>query len=686
MMVEDSSSAAVLPPRTPSASPPLPLAGLEVLLEVVPAAVLVFDDAGIVVFANRWVEHVFGYLPCVTTGRPIEALLPTVLRAAVTEVDAEHAQNPGRGSTATQLKLQGLRKDATPFRADITLAPLTTPTGTYTAAIVNGTVVLPEGLSLEHLVISQHLARVGSWERDYVTGRVQWSPELYRILGVEPGTLEPGPETLYQHLHCDDRAMLRGEHDRAVREGGEVFAVVRAAGPPRTLAVRGSMELDERGRPARSVGTVQDISATTSHSPEPDSAADRLRATFDQVPIVTAPIGMAVVDVRPGRPIRRLTANQALADLTGLSPAELLQEPLENRVHPDDRASYLRRLSEVASGARDVVRSLEVRMVRPDGGQRWVAISGHLVRDGNGAPEYLVAHVQDISDSKHAELESRDRAARDARIASVLQGDLLPFVSHHVGTMHVASRYVPAGNGELVGGDWTDVFPLPNGRIGIVVGDVAGHGIEAAATMSRLRTVVRMLAASGLSPAGVLRRLNDSMHNIEIHVDTDLATVVHAQLDATTGILQYSSAGHVPMLVVSTERDQRAVVVAPVPAIGGPPCGVVPDQRYQEHAVRLEPGSLLIGFTDGLIEQRGTDLDESLLHLQDGLRHLPVSALSSVETLADAILDLAPHGATSDDLAIIVLADHPDQNLEVAPSRSRDDRRPTAPTPSLRTR
>jgi PAS domain S-box-containing protein len=524
---------------------------------------------------------------------------------------------------------------------------------------------------------------VGSWERDYVTGRVLWSPELYRILGVEPETVEPGPETLYQHLHPDDRAVIRDEHARAVREGGEAFAVVRAAGSPRTLAVRGVVELDEHGRPTRSVGTIQDISTTTSRSPEPDSIAGRLRATFDQVQIVTAPIGMAVVDVRPGRPIRRLTANQAMADLMGLSTAELLEEPLENRVHPDDRPSYLRLLSEVASGARDQVRSLEVRILRPDAAQRWAAVSGHLVRDGNGTPEYLVAHVQDITDSKRAEQEGRDRAARDARIAAVLQGDLLPLVSHQVGPLRVASRYVPAGHGELIGGDWTDVFALPNGRVGIVVGDVAGHGIEAAATMSRLRTVVRMLAANGLSPAGVLRRLNDSLHDIEIHSDADLVTLVHAQLDPVTGILRYSSAGHPPMLVLSTDHDHRATAVTPVPAIGGPPCGVVADQRYQEHAITLEPDSLLIGFTDGLIERRGTDLDESLLQLQNGLRDLPVSDLASVETLADAILDLAPDGTAPDDLAVLVLAYHPNDTSDDATPRSLDDARAHRPLTEL---
>jgi PAS domain S-box-containing protein len=569
-----------------------------------------------------------------------------------------------------------IRKDTGLVPATVSLAPLTTPGGTYVAAIVRTAAVGDDRLGVEHLVMSQRVARLGSWERDYVTGRVRWSPELYRILGVEPGTAEPSVDVLHQLLHPDDRRRLEAEYGRALREGGEVFVVARTLGPPRTLAVRGSLELDGDGRPVRSIGTVQDISAVTDLRPDPDSAVGRLQASFDQAPILTAPIGMAVVDVRPGRPIRRLMANQALADLMGLSPAELLEEALEERVHPADRPSYVRLLSEVASGTRDATPAVEVRIVRPDAAaERWVAVNGHLVRDGHGAPEYLVAHIQDISDRKRAEFESRDRAARDARIAAVLQDNLLPFVPHRVGPMSVASRHVPAGNGALVGGDWTDVFALPNGRIGIVVGDVAGHGIEAAATMSRLRAVVRMLAANGLSPAGVLRRLNDSMHMTDLDVDIDLATMVHAQLDPATGILHHSSAGHLPLLVVPARRADRSRVVVPVPAIGGPPIGVVPDQRYREQATPLEPDSFLIGFTDGLIERRDQYLDESLFHLQKGLGDLSERSLSDVETLADAILDLAPGGPKDDDLAVLVLAFHPDSSGNDVTARSVDEQR-----------
>jgi PAS domain S-box-containing protein len=643
------------------------LAGVAAVLESVLDAVLVFDIRGeVIVYANQSVENLFGYLPSELVGRSVDMLVPSGQRATHERRRREYAQGPVARPMAEGLPLEGLRKDGSRFTAEISLAPLTAVSDAYVTAVVRDvTAAHARAHSERHLARSQQVAGVGSWERDHVTGQVQWSPEFFRMLDRAPGAVEPSPELLYQHIHPDDRPLLGAEYRRALVDGGPMFAVVRGIVAPQAFALRGWLELDSHGVPVRSVGTLHDITDLDAVKRELTSTSGRFRATFDQ-----APIGMALIDVRPGRPICRLMANPALAQLTGLTEAELLNEPILSRVHPDDVPAHARRLSEVSSGARDQMHAAEIRIIRSDRTQRWVAVSANLVRDPTGAPEYVVAHVQDISARKHAEQQRRDVAVRDARIASVLQGSLLPFVSNRVGPLWVASRYLPAGSGELVGGDWTDVFALPNGRIGLVVGDVAGHGIEAAASMTRLRAVVRMLATSGLRPAGVLRRLNDATYMTDVDADVDLATIVHAQLDPATGVLLYSSAGHLPLLMLSTDGPDQRLVVDPVPAIGGPPIGVLPRVDYQEHAVDVEPESFIIGFTDGLIERRGHDLDESLLALQTGLAHLPLDNESSVETLADAILDLAPDRGAHDDLAVIVVSLQPHGDAQINLPRS----------------
>jgi PAS domain S-box-containing protein len=599
---------------------------VEAVLESVLDAVLVFDVGGdAIVFANRSVERVFGYPPSELLGRPVEMLVPPGHRDAHVQRRRRYVQAPVVRPMAEGSPLEGVRKDGSQFPAEISLAPLTTTAGSYVTAVVRDVTAAQARLRSErHLALSQQVAGVGSWEHEYVSDQMQWSPQFCRMLGFTPEMTEPGLEAIYRCLHPDDRPVLDAEYRRARHEGGTMFAVVRGIVAPQTFAVRGRVELDSRAVPLRSVGTLHDITDLTNLQRELNSTIGRFRATFDQ-----APIGMALIDVRPGQPICRVMANPALADLTGVTETELLHEPLLSRVHPDDLPAHAQRLAAVASGARDQMHDAEIRIIQPDEAPRWVAVSANLVRDQADLPEYVVAHVEDISARKNAEQERRDVAVRDARIASVLQGSLLPFVSPRVGPLWVASRYQPAGNGELVGGDWTDVFALPDGRIGLVVGDVAGHGIEAAATMTRLRAVVRMLATSGLRPAGVLRLLNDATCTTDVDADIDLATVVHAQLDPATGTVLYSSAGYLPLLILSTRGSDQRLVVDPVPAIGGPPISVVPDIEYQEHAIAVEPDAFIIGFTDGLIERRGHDLDESLLTLQTGLTHLPAHRVST---------------------------------------------------------
>ncbi|HEY6798541.1 MAG TPA: SpoIIE family protein phosphatase [Kineosporiaceae bacterium] len=392
--------------------------------------------------------------------------------------------------------------------------------------------------------------------------------------------------------------------------------------------------------------TVGDLSRdVTLLEPELSPGDARFRIAFDE-----APIGMALVDARPSHPPILLTANAALAEMAGVSRAGLASRSLLDLLHPEDHAPVLG-----TGPAGGESRTHVARLVRPDGTERWASISATIVADAAGVPDYFVTHLVDVTDTQRAAAAARKRADRDSRIAAVLQAGLMPYVPCQVGPVRAASRYRPAGHGETVGGDWTDVIALPGGKIGLVVGDVAGHGIESAVTMTRLRTVVRMLGTSGVSPAGVMRRLNDVMLETDMGADIDLATLVYAQLDPVTGLLQYCSAGHLPLLLLAGDRGAARRAVSPIPAVGGPPIGVIPGFRYTEQMMYLEPGSTLVGFTDGLIERRGADLDSSLLRLLAALSSLDAERTRDVELLADTVLELSPNGGVEDDVAVLVL-------------------------------
>jgi len=551
---------------------PYDTSGVEAAFDSVLDAVLVVDDGGVVVYANRAAERLFGYPQPELTGAPVEILVPEPFRGPHADHRRHYAAGPTSRPMGVGPPLTAVRRDGAVFPLEISLAPMPTADGSFTTVVARD--------------LSARSAE--DTRRD---------------------------------------AELRAALDRRALER-ELLA-----------------------------------------------SDHRFRVAFEQ-----APIGMALVDARPGRERTILRANATLAEMLGVPADELKGRLARDFVRRDPGDQQVDR-ERVESGDLDQLVLDDVRLRRPDGGQRWATVTSSVVRDADGDPDYLVTQVVDVTRRNQAEVAAAERNARDSRIARVLQASLVPYVPRRVGPVRAASRYRPAGHGEVVGGDWSDVLSLPDGRIGVVVGDVAGHGIESAATMTRLRTAVRMLATSGVSPAGVMRRLNDLMHETDMVSDIDLATLVYAQLDPGTDTLRYCSAGHLPLLLLAAEPDdmdgtpRRAV--SPVPAVGGPPIGVIPEWRYSEQAVTLEPGGTLIGFTDGLIERRGEDLDMSLLQLLDGLSALPASVSGDVELLADAVLDLSPGVGAEDDIAVIVLGYAPDREAVDDLARVGGSGRPT---------
>ena len=628
------------------------------------AAIATGLDAVLVVRARDWVI-VFANPRCAElTGRALPdlvgqrapTLLPTELRALHAERHRQYVQDPTPRRLGQRPPVMLRRPDGSTFPVDFSLAPFTTADGTFITVVLRPIAEAePRMGTLQHLARSERAAQLGSWEEDGATGAVLWSEGLDDLLELPARTMRPNAAAFLDRVHPDDLARVVTARAAARERGGEWFVEARvAAGPGAerwiTVSIVGFVELDADGTLIRSTGTVQNISARVLLERRLHDSDARLQAAFD-----SAPIGMMLIDARAGHIGTRLMVNQALAELAGHPRAELLVQPAFASIHPDDRATVGDHLARVISGEIPRLRSLECRLLHPDGWEHWISCSISLVRDDSAAPAFVIAHIVDITERRRSERERHEHATRDARIAQVLQDGLHPHVPDTVGPVRVAHRYHPAGDHERVGGDWSDVFALPGSRIGIVVGDVAGHGIEAAATMTRLRSLVRMLATSGTSPAGVMRRLNDALHESPMRADIDLATLVHAQLDPATGTLLYCSAGHLPMLVLPTWRAPYRRTVTPIPAIGGPPIGVVPGLRYTEETVALEPGGILIGYTDGLIEQRDQHLDRSILELQNRINALPSDTLTDVETLADAVLHQSLRLPAEDDVALLVL-------------------------------
>lgn len=183
----------------------------------------------------------------------------------------------------------------------------------------------------------------------------------------------------------------------------------------------------------------------------------------------------------------------------------------------------------------------------------------------------------------------------------------------------MAVRYRPAEKDHLVGGDWYDALALPTGQVLLCVGDVAGHGIEAATGMVALRNALRGLAATGAGPGQLLGWLNTVTHHL---TDNVTATTICALYQPRTRALRWARAGHLPPILV---RDGRATEL---PTVSGILLGAIDQADYEEGEIRLEAGDTLMMYTDGLIERRDRSLEQSLHDLlttagnADGLTEL----------------------------------------------------------------
>jgi serine phosphatase RsbU (regulator of sigma subunit) len=206
-----------------------------------------------------------------------------------------------------------------------------------------------------------------------------------------------------------------------------------------------------------------------------------------------------------------------------------------------------------------------------------------------------------------------------------------------------AVRYEPAAGTLEVGGDWYDVVDLPGGRYGVVVGDVVGSGLPAAAVMGQLRSAGRALLLESASPSHVLTALDRFASLVP---GASCSTVFCGVIDPAAGTLRYSSAGHVPAVLVDADGECRLLESA-----GSLPLAVVVDLARPEADVALAAGSTLLLYTDGLVERRGSDLDEGMARavtaLTDG-RHLDPAQLADL--LTDQLLDDAP----DDDVALLI--------------------------------
>ncbi len=440
-----------------------------------------------------------------------------------------------------------------------------------------------------------------------------------------------------KEVDADDQALLGGLADDAAQ------AFARARLIAREHAARARADL------LANVGTELDVT---------DGAEERTRRL---APLLVPAFADAAAVVR-------VVDDPAVLEIVAMAAADAAVGRWEGRHAPRSAPSDVSRL--LADGRPQLVVDAALTLADVVGAEldgdppreafrsviRVPLLSGNRIVAGltlaRGAPgpafdEDDLALASEIASRASVSIERARLYELEHGIAFQLQQSMLGVRATSFGDqVGVTARYLPAERELQVGGDWHDAFALADGRVGLVVGDVVGHGLTAAAAMGQLRSALRALAAGEPDPAEVLRRLES------FALDTDgarLATVAYAILDPVTGVLRYCVAGHPPPLLLGPDGTATFLWDG-----RSGPLGVFGSTERVEASAKLEAGSMVVLYSDGLFERRGELLDVSLGRLRtEAIAHRDASP----EALADGLLaGMLGDARKRDDVALLVVS------------------------------
>ncbi|WP_078955041.1 SpoIIE family protein phosphatase [Streptomyces griseus] len=346
-----------------------------------------------------------------------------------------------------------------------------------------------------------------------------------------------------------------------------------------------------------------------------------------------------------------ITWHGQLYELFGRATTEppVALRDLARLAHPDDADTIRRFLQKVLEQRR--VGSTAFRMLRHDGVTRHIRVTAEPALGGDGGLQTVRGAYQDISAQHWTEVAltaTRDRlvATEEAaeernRLTLQLQHAIMPPAMPPLDApgLDVAVRYRPAESDSLVGGDWYDAVVLPSKKVLLCVGDVAGHGVEAATGMVVLRNALRGLAVTGAGPGQLLAWLNGVAHHLTAHVT---ATAVCGVYDPESRTLRWARAGHLPPVLV---RGEEAL---DLPLLRGVLLGALAETEYEETELRLEPGDTVLMYTDGLVERRDTAVHDSVAQLLTAARQ----PADSLERRLDQLLARSKSD-TDDDTCVV---------------------------------
>ncbi|MGW7435265.1 SpoIIE family protein phosphatase [Streptomyces sp. NPDC054849] len=347
----------------------------------------------------------------------------------------------------------------------------------------------------------------------------------------------------------------------------------------------------------------------------------------------------------PAAPTAKLAAGQTFQIPMGSVYEQVIDEGRPMNLYLDDIPALI--TSPRADALRGYLATLGSARMVPLVARGTVlgAVAVTRTRDREPFDEQDCVLVDELVARAALNIDNARMYTRQRQAALTLQRSLTNSALPEVPGLELTGRYLPASDHD-VGGDWFDAIPLPGGRTGLVIGDVMGHGIHAAAVMGQLRTAVRTLARHDVPPAQLLRSLDAVVTDLG---EDEMATCVYAVHDASSGACVIARAGHPPPAVVTTGGTVTFLDGPP-----GTPLGAG-GRDFRTEELLLPAGSLLVLYTDGLIEARDRDLDQGMDELAQALR----GPEQPLDELCDGILRRLLPCAQQDDVAVLLARTRP---------------------------
>lgn len=475
------------------------------------------------------------------------------------------------------------------------------------------------------------------------------SPSVERLTGHKSEEFLADAGLFLRLVHPRDREVVL-VHLEALEAGPAelVFRIIRADGEERWIEHACQPVRDAAGGLLGRRGSNRDITERRQAEEALRESESFHRQTLESIPgmvFTTRPDGYCDYQ------------SQQWVDYTGVPMSRHLGSGWNELLHPGDRAAALMAWQRAVQG--EAPYDLEYRVRRHDGAYEWFKVVGRPIRSTSGEIVRWFGTALNVEELKRAgdrlrESEERQRAVAEENerlyrqqldIAESLQLALLSIPSE-IGRVRLGHLYRSATEAALVGGDFYDVFGVKDGKIAVLIGDVAGHGIQAARTATLVRDVVHAFTYQTLRTPEVLGRTNGLL------VEKDLpgfVTAFLAILDTESGHLSYSSAGHPETLLRRASGE-----IEPLGS-GSPPLGVFPDASWEAGAVELQAGDLLLLYTDGVLEARrnGDFFGQKRLERLLGRKGISVERLPHL--VLDQVLSFSG-GSLTDDIAILALS------------------------------